>query len=179
MMNSIWFVFSPRNTPCFSEKCHTAGGFKLFQNHATNSGRFLLSQRNTHPLLLWKMSYRRWSEAQNSAMKSVRFDLFQNFQDLVDFQSRWPLRDYPRFFGDRNITLSLLLSNLSVVTFLARVITFLCSLLDDHFVTFLAVSCYISMQLFYYISMQVLLHFYAGITFLCKVVTFLCRLLHF
>ena len=112
-------------------------------------------------------------------MKSVRFDFFQTFQDLVDFQSRRPLRDYPRFFGDRNITLSLLLSNLSVVTFLARVITFLCSLLDDHFVTFLAVRYYISMQLFYYISMQVLLHFYAGITFLCKVVTFLCRLLHF
>ena len=83
------------------------------------------------------------------------------------------------FFGDHNITISLLLCNLSVVTFLARVITFLCSLLDDHFVTFLAVRYYISMQLFYYISMQVLLHFYAGITFLCKVVTFLCRLLHF
>ena len=83
------------------------------------------------------------------------------------------------FLGDHNITMSLLQCDLSVVTFLGRVITFLCSLLDDHFVTFLAVCYYISMQLLYYISMQVLLHFYAGITFLCKVVTFLCRLLHF
>ena len=71
-------------------------------------------------------------------------------------------------------------SNLrELITFLAKVITFLCSLLDDYFVTFLAIRYYISMQLFYYISMQVLLHFYAGITFLCKVITFLCRLLHF
>ena len=70
--------------------------------------------------------------------------------------------------------------NLKVlITFLGKVITFLCSLLDDYFVTFLAMRYYISMQLFYYISMQVLLHFYAGITFLCKVITFLCRLLHF
>ena len=106
------------------------------------------------------------------------YKLFQNFQSLLYLQSREPFRDYPRFFGIHSMTV-FLLCNLSVVTFLARVITFLCSLLDDHFVTFLAMRYYISMQLFYYISMQVLLHFYAGITFLCKVITFLCRLLHF
>ena len=66
-----------------------------------------------------------------------------------------------------------------LITFLAKVITFLCRLLDDYFVTFLAMRYYISMQLFYYISMPVLLHFYAGVTFLCKVVTFPCSLLHF
>ena len=74
---------------------------------------------------------------------------------------------------------------LTFITFLCNVITFLCSLLDDHFITFLAGGCYIPMQLIYYISMQNLLHFYAGITFLCKRITFLCRyyismqLLHF
>ena len=74
---------------------------------------------------------------------------------------------------------------LTFITFLCNVITFLCSLLDDHFITFLAGRCYIPMQLIYYISMQNLLHFYAGITFLCKRITFLCRyyismqLLHF
>ena len=119
------------------------------------------------------------SFSQNHAMNSVRFAFFLNFQDLINFQSRWPYVIIRDFFGNHNITMSLLLCKFSVVTFLGRVITFLCSLLDDHFVTFLAVRCYISMQLFYYISMQVLLHFYAGITFPCKIVTFLCRLLHF
>ena len=84
-----------------------------------------------------------------------------------------------RLFNKKIIRVGLSINLKVFITFLGRVITFLCSLLDDHFVTFLAVRCYISMQLFYYISMQVLLHFYAGITFLCKVVTFLCRLLHF
>ena len=112
-------------------------------------------------------------------MNSVRFVFLQNLQDLVGFSLDDLYVIIQDFLGDHNITMSLLRCDLSVVTFLGRVITFLCSLLDDHFVTFLAVRCYISMQLFYYISMQVLLHFYAGITFLCKVVTFLCRLLHF
>ena len=80
-----------------------------------------------------------------------------------------------RLFNRKFIKTRLWLNLKVLITFLARVITFLCSLLDDHFVTFLAVRCYISMQLFYYISMQVLLHFYAGITFLCKRITFLCR----
>ena len=38
------------------------------------------------------------SFSQNYAINSVRFAFFLNFQDLVNFQSRWPLRDYRRLF---------------------------------------------------------------------------------
>ena len=41
--------------------------------------------------------------------------------------------------------------------------------MDDHFVTFLAMRCYKSMQLFYYISLQILLQIYGGITYLGRV----------
>ena len=121
----LWKMSYRRWFQTFSKSCYEFIAVFAF----TKKYILITSLKNVIPSMIWGSS-------QNYAMKSVRFSFFQNFQDLVDFQSRWSLRDYPRFFGDRNITLSLLLSNLSVVTFLARVITFLCSLLDDHFVNF-------------------------------------------
>ena len=156
----IWTVFSPRNTPCFSEKCHTAGGFKLMLR--IQGGFCFYKEIHTHYFFENVMSSMIWSFSQNSAMKSVRFDFFHNFQDLVYFQSRWPLRDYPRFFWrSQHHSVSL------IVKFVSCYIS--------------SQGYYISMQLigwsFCYISSRALLHFYAAflLHFYASFITFLCR----